>query len=151
HQLQSGDRIQGIEEKMRVKLHSQGLQLRLRQLCFELGSFQLFFAILSVIAQRHTNCQNQAIDDKPRQVVGYQHKVSICNEGPQRAEPINEAEVDSRLQNEMGERDKDASQQIDQQSSSQPLATKCESTPYPQDDRSDRQPEDPGDQRGQYD
>ena len=56
------DAVQCVEEKMRVQLHSQCVELRLRELGFESRGHNLTLPVLAIVVKRITDTDHATID-----------------------------------------------------------------------------------------
>src|SRR5262245_33002037 len=62
---QHGDAIERIEEKVRMQLHSQGVELRHRQTSFKIRRQQLSVSIPAIIVYRLVDAENQPVNQQP--------------------------------------------------------------------------------------
>src|SRR5687767_8469060 len=60
------DVVEGVEEKMWMQLHTQRLELRLRQLRFESRGQKLALAILAIVVERIPDPDHGAVDQQVR-------------------------------------------------------------------------------------
>src|SRR6185503_14084104 len=63
---ETGDAVQGVEEKVRMQLHAQRIELRLRELCFKTRRQNLAFAVLAIVVERITDADHTAVDQQVR-------------------------------------------------------------------------------------
>jgi hypothetical protein len=60
---QFGNRIQGVEQKVRLQLHLQYLQMGLRESCLKLGCMQVAGAVESEVSRRRAQGDNGQIGE----------------------------------------------------------------------------------------
>src|SRR5215213_2749357 len=63
---ETDDTVERVEEKMRVQLHSQCIQLRLRELSFKSRRHKLALAIFAIVVERVKDPNDRAIHEQVR-------------------------------------------------------------------------------------
>src|ERR1051325_5900855 len=58
--------VESVEEKVWVQLHSQRIQLRLRELRFQTAGQKLALAILAIVIERVTDADHGAVNQQVR-------------------------------------------------------------------------------------
>ena len=108
------DRVQGIEKKMRMKLHLQDLQPRLGEPSFKLRGLQLTLAILSVIKYRLMDRDSAPIDRDRKMKIDEEKDLVVFPEGA-RLEPrkITELRQYECVDRHNAERNDDTCDQVD--------------------------------------
>jgi hypothetical protein len=139
---ESGDAVQGVEEKMRVELHLERLELRLRELRFELRGAHLALAIAFVVADGVARAERRRIDE--------QVNVKLAHQAPDEHLPerarIRVCSERREMNGEVGEKsevcggDEHAGGQVDDEAAHPRSAFERETPTEPEDERRETRP-----------